>query len=37
MNQDDTQLINYEKLVAKTVRAKAKVDLQLSFSVRKTD
>lgn len=30
MNQDATHLNNYEELVAKTVKAKAKASLQLS-------
>ena len=37
MNKDATYLDNYEELVAKTVRAKAKVGLQPSFYMRETD
>ena len=37
MNQDATHLDNYEELVAKAVRAKAKAGLQLSSYVREID
>ena len=37
MDQDDSQLINYEELVAKAVRAEAKAGLRLSSYVRETD
>ena len=37
MDQDNTHLDKYEKLVAKTVRVEAKAGLQLSFYVQKTD
>lgn len=37
MNQNTTQLNNYEKLIAKLVKAKAKTGLWLSFYIQKTD
>ena len=37
MDQDDSRLINYEELVAKVVRAKAKVGLHSSSYVLETD
>ena len=37
MDQDICQLINYEELISKVVRAKAKVGLQQSSYVQKTD
>ena len=37
MDQDDSQLVDYEELVAKVVRAKAKAGLRPSFYVRETD
>ena len=37
MDQDNSQLIDYEELVAKMVRAEAKAGLCPSFYVQKTD
>ena len=37
IDQDNSQLIDYEGLVAKAVRAEAKAGLRLSFYVRETD
>ena len=37
MDQDATYLDDYEKLVAKAMRAEAKADLRPSFYVRETD
>ena len=37
MDQDDSQLIDYEKLVAKAVRAEAKAGLRPSSHVRETN
>ena len=37
MDQDTSHLDDYEELVAKTVRAEAKVSLQPSSYVRETD
>ena len=37
IDQDDSQLINYEELVAKAVRAEAKAGLRPSFYMQKTD
>ena len=37
MDQDATHLDNYEELVAKAVRAKAKAGLRPSFYIRETD
>ena len=37
MDQDNSQLIDYEELVAKAVRVKAREGLRTSFYVRKTD
>ena len=37
MDQDDSQLINYEELVAKAVKVKAKVNLYPSSYMRETD
>ena len=37
MDQDNSQLIDYEELVAKAVKAKAKAGLRPSFYVQKTD
>ena len=37
IDQDNSQLIDYKKLVAKAVRAKTKLGLQASFYIRKTD
>ena len=37
INQDPTYLNNYEKLVAKAVRAEAKAGLPPSFYIRKTN
>ena len=37
IDQDATYLENYEELVAKVIRAKAKVGLRPSFYVRKTN
>ena len=37
MDQEDFQLINYEKRILRVVRAKAKAGLQLSSYVRETD
>ena len=37
MNQDVFQLDDYEELVAKAMRAKAKAGLRPSFYVRETD
>ena len=34
MDQNDSQLVDYEELIAKAVRAKAKVGLQPSFYVQ---
>ena len=37
IDQDATYLENYEELLAKAVRVKAKADLQPSFYMRETD
>ena len=37
MDQDNSQLIDYEELVAKMVRVEAKAGLRLSSYVRETD
>ena len=37
IDQDNLQLVNYEELVAKAVRAKVKAGLRSSFYMRKTD
>ena len=37
MDQDTTHLDNYKELIAKTIRAKAKMDLQPSFYMQKTN
>lgn len=37
MNQDVTKLDNYEKVIAKMVRAEVKASLQPSFYIQKTD
>ena len=37
MDQKNSQLIDYEELVAKAVRAKAKAGLRPSFYMRETD
>ena len=37
IDQDDSQLIDYEELVVKAVRAEAKAGLHPSFYVRETD
>ena len=37
MDQDNSQLIDYEKLVAKMIRVEVKVGLRPSFYMRETD
>ena len=37
MDQDSTHLDNYEKLVAKVIRAKTKAGLQPSFYIQETN
>ena len=37
IDQDNTQLVNYKELIARTVRAEAKAGIQSSFYLQETD